>query len=484
MLNFISHYYNKPLFKQIYLSMKRIYLVSIIAVLAFLSSCKKDTTIGADILPQDDLLNVKFTDTFTVFSKTLADTFLRTDKLSKNYLGVINDPIFGFQKASIAVELDRPNTVFDDTLMTSYTVDSVVLFLKYSFIYGDTTVPQSFEVNTISNKINETSPYYSNTTLFPSTGTIGSVSNYLFTPTTNPVSTNTTDSAGVTGILRIKLNNSVGNTILDLKQTILRDSSLFKNAFPGILIENATNIGKAMAEIDISSGFSALAIFYKDKNGTAKDMRLFTSILNYNIGSTTTRVNGVNLFTNSLAPDVQNTVSSGLVSDSINYVLGQGGTLLRISLPTLTNAGRIAVNKATLLISQIQQNTAALSTPFFLVLLKRNTAGNIDILSTGDGIGIFDTTTTDGFGNKITKYSFNISKYIQAIAMGNEQNSDLYVATYRFAGTDGTINVLNSIVNSSVLNVGYTPTRIILAGANYSDARYKLKLNLTYTKID
>jgi hypothetical protein len=464
--------------------MKRIYLVSIIAILTFLSSCKKDTSIGADILPQDDLLNVKFTDTLTVFSKTLADTFLRTDKLSKNYLGVINDPLFGFQKASIAVELDRPNDVYDDTLMTSYTVDSVVLFLKYSYIYGDTTVPQSFDVSTISNKIIETSPYYSNSSLFPPTGIIGSVSNYLFTPTTNPVATSRTDTGGVTGILRIKINNSVGNTILDLKQTILRDSSLFKNAFPGILIENATNAGKAMAEIDISSGFSALAIFYKDKNGDAKDMKLFTSILNYNTGSNSTRVNGVNLFTNSFASAVQNTVASGLESDSVNYVLGQAGTLLRISLPTLNNVGRVAVNKATILLSQIQANTSPLTTPFYLVLLKRNAAGNIDILPTGDGVGILDTTTTDDFGNKVARYSFNVSKYIQAVATGNESNSDLYVATYRFTGTDGTVNILNSIVNGSVLNIGFTPSRIIVAGANYSDPRYKLKLNLTYTKID
>lgn len=464
--------------------MKRIYLVSIIAILTFLSSCKKDTSIGADILPQDDLLNVKFTDTLTVFSKTLADTFLRTDKLSKNYLGVINDPLFGFQKASIAVELDRPNDVYDDTLMTSYTVDSVVLFLKYSYIYGDTTVPQSFDVSTISNKIIETSPYYSNSSLFPPTGIIGSVSNYLFTPTTNPVATSRTDTGGVTGILRIKINNSVGNTILDLKQTILRDSSLFKNAFPGILIENATNAGKAMAEIDISSGFSALAIFYKDKNGDAKDMRLFTSILNYNTGSNSTRVNGVNLFTNSFASAVQNTVASGLESDSVNYVLGQAGTLLRISLPTLNNVGRVAVNKATILLSQIQANTSPLTTPFYLVLLKRNAAGNIDILPTGDGVGILDTTTTDDFGNKVARYSFNVSKYIQAVATGNETNSDLYVATYRFTGTDRTVNILNSIVNGSVLNIGFTPSRIIVAGANYSDPRYKLKLNLTYTKID
>ena len=213
-------------------------------------------------------------------------------------------------------------------------------------------------------------------------------------------------------------------------------------------------------------------------------MKLFTSILNYNTGSNSTRVNGVNLFTNSFASAVHNTITSGLVSDSVNYVLGQAGTLLRISLPTLNNVGRVAVNKATILLSQIQANTSPLTTPFYLVLLKRNAAGNIDILPTGDGVGILDTTTTDDFGNKVARYSFNVSKYIQAVATGNETNSDLYVATYRFTGTDGTVNILNSIVNGSVLNIGFTPSRIIVAGANYSDPRYKLKLNLTYTKID
>jgi hypothetical protein len=482
--------------------MKRIYLVSIIAILTFLSSCKKDTSIGADILPQDDLLNVKFTDTLTVFSKTLADTFLRTDKLSKNYLGVINDPLFGFQKASIAVELDRPNDVYDDTLMTSYTVDSVVLFLKYSYIYGDTTVPQSFDVSTISNKIIETSPYYSNSSLFPPTGIIGSVSNYLFTPTTNPVATSRTDTVGVKGILRIKINNYVGNTILDLKQTILRDSSLFKNAFPGILIENATNAGKAMAEIDISSGFSALAIFYKDKNGDAKDMKLFTSILNYNTGSNSTRVNGVNLFSNLLSSTVQNVVTSGLVSDSVNYILGQGGTLVKLNLPSLANLGNLAVNKAVLQVSQIvANNPKEYTTPFTLVLLKRDANGLLDILPTitlsssntglqyiaSEGAGFIDSIGVDISGNKIVRYNINISKYIQRIVSGNEANSELYLCMYRSGGTDGTFNALNSfgiIRDGQIAQFSYSPYRLIIAGANYSDPRYKLKLNLTYTKIN
>ena len=91
--------------------MKKIYLLITIAVLTFISACKKDNTIGADLLPSDDLLNAKFSDTFSLNVKTLDDVALRTDKLSRNYLGVITDSKFGFQKASIAMELDRPTNI-------------------------------------------------------------------------------------------------------------------------------------------------------------------------------------------------------------------------------------------------------------------------------------------------------------------------------------------------------------------------------------
>ena len=119
----------------------------------------------------------------------------------------------------------------------------------------------------------------------------------------------------------------------------------------------------------------------------------------------------------------------------------------------------------------------------YFIILKRNTAGNLDIISTGDGAGIADTSGRDVYGNKIAVYNFNISKYVQAISSGSENNTDLYLATYRFAGTDPAINILNSSVNNTLLNIGYVPSRVIVAGPNYSDPKYKLKLNLTYTLI-
>lgn len=464
--------------------MRRICLLSIIiSLLSVISACKKDSSIGANILPNGDLLNVHFTDTFTVTAKTLADTFLRTDKLSKNYLGVVNDAQSGFYKAATVMELDRPNLVYDDTL-GPFTLDSVVLFMQYGAVYGDTTIPQNFTVSTINNKIDENSLYYSNTTLFPPASQIGSVSNYYIHPTST-VSTFIGDSIGTPSTLRIKLNDYVGYSILNLGQNILRDSLQFKNAFPGIIVQNSNNSGNAMVEINLASTKTGINIFYKNKYGDSRQMILYSNILKVTNGVIGTRQNSINLFTNTLASPVLNTISSGLQNDSINYIIGQGATIVKVGMPTLNNLGKVAVNQAKLVVTQVRPNgSSALSAPSFLLLLKRNAAsGLLDIFLTGDGAALMDTSRTDLSGNKIVTYNFDISKYVQAVSKGMETNTDLYIATYRSAGTDPATNLLNSIVNGSLVNFSFSPARVIVAGPTYSDPSYRMKLNLTYTLI-
>jgi len=468
--------------------MKNTFLLFIAALLVLISSCKKDNSIGANLLPSDDLLNANFTDTFTVTAKTIADGPLRSDKLAKNYLGVINDPLFGFQQSSIVMELDKPTNIFDDTLMTSFTVDSVVLFLKYNFVYGDTLTPQSFKVSRINNKIIETQAYYATQATdfaYPASTSLGTLDDYLYTPTRNLVSTTTTDTTGVSSLIRIKLNDQVGDDILNLKQTILRDSSLFKNAFNGIRVENSNTIGKAMAEIDLSNVYTYVGIFYKDKNGKAQLSKLFPNLYRITSGAIVAQTNSINLFTNTLNSTVQSVIGSGLENDPVNYVLGQGGTLVKVNLPTITNLGKVAVNKAVLQVTQIIPNSdtsfkAPSTAAIFLV--TRNGSGDLDFIPSYvepfyNGYGVVDSVGTDISGNKVVRYSINLSKHIQDISKGTLANTELYISTYRTGGTDGTKNLLSSY------SFGYTPLRVILAGSNYSDTRYKMKLNLTYTTI-
>ena len=47
----------------------------------------------------------------------------------------------------------------------------------------------------------------------------------------------------------------------------------------------------------------------------------------------------------------------------------------------------------------------------------------------------------------------------------------------------GTQILNGGVINGKTLNTGYTPSRISIAGPNYSNPNYKLKLKLTYTEI-
>lgn len=74
---------------------------------------------------------------------------------------------------------------------------------------------------------------------------------------------------------------------------------------------------------------------------------------------------------------------------------------MKLSMPTLTNLGKVAVNKAMISVSQIIQNSnIAFTQPSYFIILKRNTAGNLDIISTGDGAGIADTSGRDVYVTK------------------------------------------------------------------------------------
>lgn len=462
--------------------MRKFYFILTLLVV-FAGACKKETGIGADLLPGNDLLSAKNTDTFTLYTKTVADGALRSDKLPKVYLGVINDPIFGFQKSSFAIELDRGDVILDDTLKP-YIVDSVVLFIKYNGIFGDSTVAQDFNISTISTKIDENTAYYSNNSSFTAATPLANITNYKFSPS-QKVGLFTTDTIGTVGVFRAVLPNSFATDLLSKDAIQLRDSLYFKNYLPGILVENSNNNGNAMAEMDLSSVYSGIYIFYKDKKNTQRIMRLKTSESVAVNGQLRSRQNGINFFSNTLSPAIQNVVSSGLVSDSVNYLLGQGGSLVKISLPTIGSLGKVAVNKAILSITQIQNNSQKdLLPPFALLLLKRNTSGNLEAISTfnndyKEGYSYADSVATDGSGNKLLRYSFNLSKYIQNIASGKETNTDLYIANYGYAGIDGSVNTLGS----SALFFNYSPARLVLAGSNYSDPRFKMKLNIIYTLL-
>lgn len=466
--------------------MKKLLPVLVAIISLYIGACKKDAKIGANLLPATDLSNAIFTDTFTVNAKTENDTFLRTDKLAKNYLGIINDPKFGFQKANIAVELDRPNLIYGDSLR-NFTVDSAYLLLRYYTIYGDTNVAQDIQVSEINTNINPDLLYYSNNTTFSGSTILGQRNSYKYVPTRKET-VSRTDTTGISNALKIPISNTFAQAILDLPDSIQRDTIEFRNRVKGLFIENASLNGNAMAEFDFNSIYSGLYIYFKDKHNNNKDIRLQTYIYGYINGVVSQKKRSVNLYQNTLSPQVQSTIASSAISDSIIYFLGQSGTRVKISLPTIANLGKQTINLATIELTQMEDNSiGSYSKPQSLFLLKRNSSGDLAILPTNEGVAIFDTTATDDFGRKITRYRFNITRYMQTLVSGSGTNSDLYITNYPPAGTEVAYNNLSitpkALASATDDYFGYAPERVILAGSNNSNQKYKLKLKLYYTLL-
>jgi hypothetical protein len=135
-------------------------------------ACNDENDLGANLIPNDDNVNVTFTDTFSVSAKTMVEDSLRTTgftgfPVSFNIIGAINDPVFGQTTASVYASMILSS--FNFNYGTSATADSIVLCLALKTFYGDTTTPIHFKVYRLDSIIPKDTVYYSNSTRTAST---------------------------------------------------------------------------------------------------------------------------------------------------------------------------------------------------------------------------------------------------------------------------------------------------------------------------
>src|SRR5690554_7182021 len=94
--------------------------------------------IGLEIQPPSDRLNAFFTDSASVFAYTQLDDSIRTDNLSLNVVGYLNDRLMGKTQAGVAFEIipSSRNVKFGEEVV----VDSAFLTIAYKGFYGDSTL--------------------------------------------------------------------------------------------------------------------------------------------------------------------------------------------------------------------------------------------------------------------------------------------------------------------------------------------------------
>ncbi len=374
--------------------MKRHFLLSLVLGLTIVS-CTDPNTIGLEIQPPSDNIIISSA-SFDGFSFTTeSEDSLRTDEPLNLILGqIIEDPLLisssGFYTQILLTE---NNT----NLGTNPVVDSVVLSYTYSGYYGTLEEFNVLEVDEISEDLHKDSIYYSNSYTSPYSTNINVDSFRLSTNTADP-------------FLRIRLNSSFGQEILDLGEDYLKDNETFLQYFKGISVSaQATN---TMLYLNADGSDSYLKIYYhNDEGGTD------TLSLDFTLGGDAARINLFNTKdNNSITED-----------DSRIYIQSMAGYKAKINIGNLdllrdTLNGKV-INKATINFDVEAGSQSDYEAHEKLVLVRVN--------ENGENIFLTDFTIEGElyFGGNLEgeKYEFNITRYIYQLLNNQSYTNNLYL---------------------------------------------------------
>jgi hypothetical protein len=456
----------------------------------FLSSCKKinePTELGNDLIPAVD--NVTTFDT-TLSVETYNDLFTilndstRSSTANEHFLGEItNDPLFGKTEASLFLEL-KPNVYPFQfaAVKDSLHIDSVVLVLSYKGAYGDSVAPHNvnvFEIDPANNFRFDTS-YLIRERPFASQGPLLGILN-------NVIPWRLQDSVHLfqedaNNQLRIKLNNSFGQRLLNYDTTVYKTDSAFKISFKGFEI-TATG-GNSLLGFQLSDTNTKLAIYYR-----------FTS--NDQAAVTYFRSTGLSASANYVKRDYSGSQLSsyqgGVTPDNLVFIQNTPGSFATLKIPALRGLNNRIIHRAELIVEQVSDPSDGIFTPpEFLYLDAYDSAqskfrtipfdvaidasGNLNFQS----FGMVGKNTIDGSGNPIAIWRFNLSRYVQHVVAQNLPVYDLRLHTPYF-----TYNLYKTGTTDTELfipvNTNYAVGRVRVGGGNHPTQR--MRLHIIYSKI-
>lgn len=421
--------------------------------LMIFNSCKKAETVGLEVLPEEDRLQGEFTDTISIIAHTLREDSILTDERTLHILGRHNDPIFGLSTASIYTQLvlESVNPDFG----TSPTLDSVVLSLAYAGYYADIMKlggEQSFSVHRVIQDIADS--LYSDDTREYHKIPLGTFSGLVDARSRSIVNGDTLPPQ-----MRIKLNNSFGNELLN-SASLMSNDSIFLEAFKGLYITPTSQsllpgMG-SLLYINPVSPYTKMTLYYHNTDTTA--LQEFDFIIN----------SGTERFTAfkhdySTAFDITAQLADSTLGTDKLYLQAMAGLKVKLTFPHLNNLvanGReIAINKAELVIPVAGETTARLSPPSRIMLVKKGTDGKDKFIDD------FLYESADFFGGYYNspekEFKFNLPRHFQGLLNDASSDKSLYLI---------------------VLSAGSTANRCVINGTGNADK--PLKLRLTYTILE
>ena len=239
------------------LSIPFIFSILFISGLIILESCSKPAgLIGVVVQPDDSKLALKYTDTVEVMVYSIPEDSVRSDELSVNVIGANSDPIFGqtVGGAYLQFNLEEAKHRFGPNPV----MDSMVLFLLYRDVYGDTNARLTFRSYEMLEGINRDSVYYSNLKL--PLGTTD-MSNTSFYPRPSDSLVFAGDTLPPMLKVRMDYNEELANKLLAAPDNAMDSNSAFQEYFKGIyVVADPIEYGGSLISFDVLSNFSEMIL--------------------------------------------------------------------------------------------------------------------------------------------------------------------------------------------------------------------------------
>ena len=367
-------------------------VVGLIAV-----SCTDPNTIGLEIQPTSDNIIISDTSSFSwQTSQVESEDSLRTDEALNLILGnITDDPTFTYNYAGFYTQILLTENNTD--LGGNPTVDSVVMSYTYSGYYGDLEDFTGIFMKEMVGSIYKDSTYYSTTNIEDFSMP------YNFIESFN-IDTDSEENP----ILKMNLQDNLGQKILDLGSEILKDNETFLENFYGL--DLGVEAQNTILYLNPDGSNSYLKIYYHNDESDSLS-------LDFELGGDAARINLFN----------PKPLSNLTQIDGKVYIQSMAGYKSKISLTNKDSIKSLlegkAINKVTMSfdVEAGSQSEYEAHDKLFLVRVNK------------EGKNVFLTDyTIEGethFGGRLEddKYEFNITRYFYQLLNNDSYTNDLYL---------------------------------------------------------
>lgn len=442
-------------------------LAALFFIILTFSCKKKDADLGLGLRSDNGLIDAILVDTFDIVAYTVEQDSLRTDSLSSNTIGAINDPVFGTSAASAFVNFKLDELGFD--LGTTPSLDSIVLSIVYynaEEFYGDTNSTIKLNIYKMDEKMVKGDKYYSNYQF--ATSDLIDVWEGKFTPNDSVNYVQEGKEVRALPQLRIKLDQNFGQSFIDNSPGIFASQEAFDDFLNGIaIVPDPSNLAVGEGVIMpfvFPSIYTNLTLYYND-----------TLFKDFNVNSSSDFINTYQL--SNWPADITNQLNNPGQNQDKVYIQSMGGLKSRIEIPELfdlvKDGNRILINEASITFP-IEPGSEAdgFTAPERLLMFVPSEEGQDSVF-----IDLRDAVlppnsgwighTNYGGGRTDDAYTFHFNRYLQEL-----------LDAYLIEEKNGNRGFYLTIPSDNPI----TPTRMILANdPNQLDKKIQLKIR--YTKL-